>query len=264
MNSENRNLLEKEFVLTDNETSKNLMKLQQLTDLGLVLFDSDLESETLTLNLLNQDTVPLISTPGSSKEHQSHVDFSTLNDYVSDGMIDTLSPEGEQIEVIKVLPAASDLFIEPSKTVGSTVTENSMFNDDAVPAKSTDDSVTDFEILTEKLDDNSDSSKKGLSKVVFDTFYQKLDDETCKKIKLRSFKIPNSKVRLIANSNNSTNNIFKSVSNKVNDNENTKNSEVTKNYVDSSELENKINDTLLDMLQSKIIGKNTNSTSYLR
>lgn len=254
MNSGNDNVHSEN---SESDNSKNLLKLQQLSELGLEFFDTDLDNETLALNLLNQDS-SLMNGSSPSKE-QIPVDFSNLNDYVSESIIATLSPKQqiEEIPIIKVLPVSKGVLIPSSnpsvKNVAQSKCQNIVFTTKASSNEAS------SSIERSKLTNGKNDTEKPFSNLALGTSYDKSDDS--KKAKFKTVKMPNIKVRIV--SKDEANDFFASEHQKT-VNGNAKNNLFMNDLVDTSELDNKINDTLLDMLQDKIIGKNSNSMNSYR
>lgn len=240
------------------DDSKNLLKIQQLSELGLEFFDTDLDGGTLSLNLLNQDT-SLMNESTSSKE-AIPVEFSNLNDYVTEDIIATLSPEQEQLPIIEVLPTTDDVQMKsneknlPVKNASGMNYGNSIFlnkaNETTLPRNSF------FKVVNAV---NGNNAKKNFLNLTVNALPDK-SKETSVKPELKNIKIPSVRVRVVPKS--EGNSIFPPESERIK-NANIKKDLFTKDLADSSDLDNKINDTLLDMLQDKIIGKSTSSVNNL-
>lgn len=237
--------------ICDADNSKN-MKIQQLSELGLEFFDTELDNDSLALNLLNQDSSSSVGGPNASKETVT-VDFSNLNDFVSGGIISTLSSEEDPVPIITVLPVTDEVLVpaEDHTTVSIDCTEYQNSNLHDASSNGNLSGISDKKIINGT---NSDTNVgKPFSNIIF-TILDK-PNEPRKKIKIKPKCILNSIVTN-ATSKDDSNDFFLPGSEKRKI-EGSKNDSCMNDLADCSDLDNKINDTLLDMLQDKIIGKNS-------
>lgn len=244
----------------DSDNSKNMMKLQQLSELGLEFFDSELDNDTLTLNLLNQDSLSSISGPNTSKDTVT-VDFSNLNDFVSEGIITTLSPEEDQVPIITVLPVTDEVLVQAEDHIPVDINETE-YQDSTIS-----DDLSSNEDLLSRISEkrvNGTNVDRNVSKPFSNIIFTILDkpNEPNEKVKIKPKSVPDNIETTLVSKNNS--NQFFIPSDEKTTIQGSKNNLFMNHLADCSDLDNKINDTLLDMLQDKIIGKSTNSANSFR
>lgn len=237
-NKHENSFLEDKHTPNSDEVAKHLLKLDQLSEFGLNFFTdeaNDLKSEALPSILLNE--VSPNHSPSVSREGQN-VDFRTFHDYTS-STFPTISPEDENTELIEVFPLTNDILIATSISNNSTEKSSAIFSaSDPVESE-------DFTGQTSNLDvESSDATKfhpTNLSLGKNINSNSNLENE----LPVVDSKFPDSKIS----------NEIKFVTDVVGE---------EPVLYDNTELENKINDTLLDMLQKKIGTSSCSTTHYFR
>lgn len=232
---------EDKHIPNGDEVAKHLLKLDQLSEFGLNFFTdetNDLKSEALPSMLLNE--VSSSHSSSVSRERGQNVHFCTFHDYTSSSTFPTISPKHDNTELIEVFPLTEDILIATSISNNTTEKSSAIFSA-ADPVES-----EDFTAETSKLYvESSDATKFHCTNLSHEKkiIYSKSNLEN--KLPVVDSKFPNSKIS----------NEIKFVTDVVGE---------EPVLYDNTELENKINDTLLDMLQKKIGTSTCNAPYYFR
>lgn len=240
-NKQENSLLEDKHIPNGDEVAKHLLKLDQLSEFGLNFFTdetNDLKSEALPSMLLNE--VSSSHSSSVSRERGQNVHFCTFHDYTSSSTFPTISPKHDNTELIEVFPLTEDILIATSISNNTTEKSSAIFSA-ADPVES-----EDFTAETSKLYvESSDATKFHCTNLSHEKkiIYSKSNLEN--KLPVVDSKFPNSKIS----------NEIKFVTDVVGE---------EPVLYDNTELENKINDTLLDMLQKKIGTSTCNAPYYFR
>lgn len=247
MNMDNANetrLPSDQGMSNSDEVAKNLLKLEQLAEFGCFFSDDaelngEIKDETLQSILLNEESEsPLISSDGDGQR----VDFGIFHEYVSSDLLPSLSSEHQNTNLIEVFPLSDNVLI--TTNMDDTGKKNPVLLNvpDLVEANY-------VNIPTVKPGVESTTTRKKSSPLVGRPISKKI--KVCRLVSHPESKIEMPSVQLDLND----------LENPIeNGSEDLANGESELN--DNTELENRINDSLLDMLQKKIDPCNSTTDSF--